>query len=212
MKARIIVLFLLLVPIVSIFYSCCNCYNVVTDDRGYSHKALSLKLLDNSGAAVIESEALQLNKNAFGIRLYLTRVGCEECGENIISQNIKQLSTIFTPSAFAFACDCPPDFAYLPLERIESIKIFTLNNFDSTHPEGSDITDYFRSAGGSFQKVESLVSSLYYDWAMQLPSDLKIDLLLMVAPTTDNKLQLKIEVALSDGRILEQQTPEIKLL
>ena len=212
MKARVIVLFLLLVPIVPIFYSCCDCDSITVSCK-YSHKALSLKLLDNSGAAVIESEALQLNKNAFGIRLYLTREGCEECGENTVSQNIKQLSTFFAQSAYAFiCCDCPPDFAYLPLERIESIKIFTLNNFDSAHPEGSDITDYFRSAGGSFQKVENLVSSLYYDWAMQLPSDLTIDLLLMVAPTTDNKQQFKIEVALSDGRILEQQTPEIELL
>ena len=61
MKARIIVLFLLLVPIVSIFYSCCNC-DVTTKEVKYSHKALSLKFLEKGRADVFESEALQIDK------------------------------------------------------------------------------------------------------------------------------------------------------
>ena len=64
-------MFLLLTPIVDLFYSCCNCPD--TTKYKYSHKALFLKNLDNSSKQAVETEALQLNKNAYGIRLHLTR-------------------------------------------------------------------------------------------------------------------------------------------
>ena len=91
-----------------------------------------------------------------------------------------------------------------------------MNNFDNTHPEGADITDYFKIAQ-SYQTIEDYVTDLHYNYATDLDiidisPGLKIDLLLMVAPTADNKQQFKIRVALSDRRILEQQTPEIELL
>jgi len=210
MKKKLIILFFLLVPVVSVlFHACCHC-DVVTQHRNYSHKAIFLKNLDNSGEKAIESESLQLNKNAYGIRLYLER-------EKIVLVRAKPINSIFIQSAYAISCECPPEFLYFANDSIVSIKIFTVNNFDNQYLENSDVTDYFRV--GVSSTIESYISNMRYTYASDYvygveywEQEIKLDLLLMTAPTANNKQQFEIQVALSDGRILKQQTPEIELL
>jgi hypothetical protein len=197
----------MLVPITSVlFHSCCNC-DVETQHENYSHKAIFLKNLDNSGEKAIESESLQLNKNAYGIRLNLVR-------EKVVIARAKQINSFFIQSAYATSCECPPEFLYFPNDSIVSIKIFTVNKFDNQHSENSDITDFFIIAG-SFSTVESYVANMNYTYADDFEywgQELQLDLLLMTAPTANNKQQFEIQVTLSDGRTLKQQTPEIELL
>ena len=208
MRTKLTITFLLLFPIVSVFYSCvCD---VTTKYESYFHATLRLKNLDNSGEKVIETETLQINKNAYGIRLYLTR-------ERSIVACAQQGNFIFIQSAYATSIECPPEYMYSPKDSIVSIKILTLNNFDDTHPANSEITDYFRAAH-SYSKIEDYISSIYYtygddnEFENSRNKEVILDLLLMTAPTTDNKQQFEIRVALSDGRILQQQTSEIELL
>ena len=207
MKKKLMILFFLLVPIVSaLFHACCPC-GVETQHKNYSHKVLFLKNLDNRGEKAIETELLQLNKNAYGIRLYLER-------EKVVIARAKKINSIFIQSAYATSCECPPEFLYFPSDSIVSIKIFTVNNFDDQRLENSDITDYFRIAG-SYSTVESYVTNMRYTYADDFEywgQELKLDFLLMTAPTANNKHQFEIQVTLSDGRILIQQTPEIELL
>lgn len=197
----------MLVPIASIlFHACCPC-NVETQHGNYSHKAMSLKNLDNSGEKAVESESSELIKNAYGIRLYLTR-------EKIVIASAKQINSFFIQSAYATSCECPPEFLYFPSDSIVSIKIFTVNNFDNQHSGDSDITGYFRVAG-SYSTIESNVANMRYTYADDFEywgRELKLDLLLMATPTANNKQQFEVQVILSDGRILTQQTPEIELL
>ena len=207
MKKKLIILFFLLVPIASVlFHACCPC-DVETQHGNYSHKAIFLKNLDNRGEKAIESESLQLNKNAYGIRLYLTR-------EKNVVACVKQMNSFFIQSAYATSCECPPEFLYFPSDSIVSIKIFTVNNFDNQHSENLDITDYFKVAG-SYSTIGSYVANMNYTYADDFEyrgQELTLDLLLMTAPTANNKQQFEIQVTLSDGRILKQQTPEIELL
>ena len=206
MKTKWIILFLLLAPIINSCDSCCGCEE--PKRVNYSHKTLMLKNLDNSGETIVESDVLQFNKNAYGIRLYLTRE------ENTVAY-AKQINPIFIQSAYAFDCFCLPEYVYKASDSIISMKIITLNKFDDQHFVNSDITDYFRIAG-SYSTIENHVAKERYtiecDFATFLDEKSRIDLLLMTAPTMDNKHQFKIEVELSDGRILEEQTPEIELL
>jgi len=109
----------------------------------------------NGSASAIESELLQLNKNAYGIRLYLERE------KVVVACTKKQINSIFIQSAYATICDCPPEFLYFANDSIVSIKIFTVNNFDNQHLENSDVTDYFKVAG-SFSTIESYVANMYY--------------------------------------------------
>ena len=208
MKKKLVILFFLLVPIVGVvFHSCCDCKEE-TQHGNYSHKVIFLKNLDNSGASAIESELLQLNKNAYGIRLYLERE------KVVVACTKKQINSIFIQSAYATSCDCPPEFLYFANDSIVSIKIFTINDFDNQHLENSDVTDYFKVAG-SFSTIESYVAKMYYTYADDFDywgRELKLDVLLMTAPTTNNKQRFEVQVTLSDGRILKQQTLEIELL
>ena len=207
MKKKLIILFFLLVPIANVFFhSCCPC-DVETQRRNYSHKTIFLKNLDNSDEKAIESESLQLNKNAYGIRLYLER-------EKVVTACAKRINSIFIQSAYATSCECPPEFLYFPSDSIVSIKIFAVNNFDNQHSENTDITHYFRVAG-SFSTVENYVANMNYTYADDFEywgQELELDLLLMTAPTANNKQQFEIQVTLSDGRILKQQTLEVELL
>ena len=208
MKTKFLVTFLLLFPIVNLFYSCvCD---ITTKYESYSHKSLLLKSLDNSGVEIVETEGQQINKNAYGIRLYLTRE------KNVIS-HVKQINSIFTQSAYALSYDCPPEFFYSPSDSIVSIKIITINDFDEKHSGDSDITDYFRVAH-TYSTVNNFVANMGFSYGIDgefedfTGKDIKIDLLLMMAPTVNNHHQFKIQVELSDRRILEQLTTEIELL
>ena len=217
MKKRLIVLFFLLVPIASALFYSCRCPNIERQYRVFSHKTLSLRNLDNSGREAVESDALQLNKNAFGIRLVLER--------EVISTSTtppsrgKQANSVFIQSAYAFSWNCLPPFTYSANDKIESMKIFSINDFDNQRPANSDITDLFRVTR-SFFTIENFVANhIRYEYPADSESDfdrwireLRIDLLLMTPPTANNKHQFEIQVALSDGRVLKQQTTEIELI
>lgn len=202
------ILFLLLIPMVDLFYSCCNC-DVITIYKSYSHQTLSLKNLDNSGEQAMESDSLQLNKNAYGIRLYLIRE------EVVTAQHTQRNRSFLIPSVYAMKCECAPECVYSAKDSILSIKIVTLHKFDDQHPENSDITDYFKIAH-TYSSVKNYVATLHYTYPYDilafLDKELKIDLLLMAAPETTENQQFEVQLVLSDGRILKQQTPEIKLL
>jgi hypothetical protein len=169
-----------------------------------------LKNLDNSGVQVIETESLQINKNAYGIRLYLTR-------EKYAIARTQRLNSIFIQSAYATSIECPPEYMYSPNDSIVFVKILTINDFDNKHSENSDITDYFR-VSHSYSTVENYVANMRYTYGDNLEfeqsrgQEIEIDLLLMTVPTTNNRQQFEVQVALSDGRILKQQTLEIELL
>jgi len=207
MRKRFVISFLLLVPIVSVFNSCLECKPPTP--ASYSHNTLLLKNLDNSGASAVETENLQINKNAYGIRLYIITekrtFACE-----------KQTNSFFIQSAYATSVPDCYDYIYSAIDSIVSIKIFTLNDFDNQHSENSDITDYFRVAQ-AYSSIEEYAKNINYthecnDFETLPWKDIRIDLFLMTTPTTTNNQQFKIQVKLSDGRILEQQTSEIELL
>jgi len=206
MIKKLVVLFLLLVPIASLLFSCrCDIEQYVS----YSHKTLFVKNLDNSGEKVIESESLQFNKNAYGIRL-LFRI--EEKSEIAC---VKQNNSIFIQSAYATTVESCP-YVYQPFDSIVSIKVFTLRKFDNLHAENFDITEYFKVAQ-TYSSVEdyvamNLIRRYRDDGGFTYCGKLEIDLMLMTAPTVNNSQQFKVRVELSDGRVFEEQTTEIELL
>jgi hypothetical protein len=45
----------------------------------------------------------------------------------------------------AYACKCDQSASYTPNYKLSSIKVFTVNAYDSTHPAQSEVTGYFKS-------------------------------------------------------------------
>ncbi|MCL2682977.1 MAG: DUF5034 domain-containing protein [Bacteroidales bacterium] len=199
MKARLIILVLLLVPIANIFHSCrCKEQHI-----NYFYNSLLLENLDNSGAEVIESEALQFNKNAYGIRLILLK-------EERLIVRAKQVNSIFVQSAYAVSWKCP--YTYSAVDTIVSIKVFTINDFDNLHSENSEITEYFK-VRQTYSSVKDHVVNINRPYkSYDMNNDIEIDLMLMTVPTINNRHQFKVRIELSNGHIFEEQTTEIELL
>jgi hypothetical protein len=169
-----------------------------------------LKNLDNSGEKAVVTESLQLNKNAYGIRLNF------QIEEKLANARVKQINSFFIQSAYATSVESCP-YVYQPVESIVSIKVFTLHNFDNLHTENSEITEYFKVAQ-TYSSVEDYIANMDFkqvirdDGLFIYHGKFEIDLMLMTPPTTNNSQQFKVRVELSDGRIFEEQTTEIKLL
>lgn len=132
-----ILLLLLALPLLDVMYACCNC-NVLLEEKFFVNSGFSIKNIDNSGVEPILSDAQSINKNAFGLRFNVNR-------QIISSIKNETYQTLFSQGAYAFSCDCGPDVTYDPVDKVESIKIITLNNFNSEKPANSDVTEYFRT-------------------------------------------------------------------
>jgi len=204
------VLFILMLPVViEVIASCCDCLEIIY--KNYSNQSIVINNLDNSGAEPIITSSNTIPKNAYGIKVGLHR--------EIVACNRKNIQT-FIQSAYATSCECPPPNQFLPKDSVTSFKILTLYDFDLNHSADSDISDYFKIYNQfSFITITDYLKSDkdYYsnsNLILYNENDLEIelDLLLMTAPSINITHKFKIQIVLSDGRILEQETSEIELI
>lgn len=210
MKKKVIILLVLTIPFAPIFYSCvCD---VITKFEKYSHSTLTVQNLDNSGQEAVVTESSQINKNSYGIRIIVDR--------DRAYQSINSVSTnsLFIQSVQATSIVCPPEYEFSPKDSIVSLKVFTVNKFDGNHSENSEITEYFRTPY-MYKTVNDVISNLYYfiqsDFEFEKTEEANqiiLDLLLMKAPEVGKSHQFKIQIELSDGRILEQLTPKTEMI
>ena len=168
----------------------------------YSTKSFSLNNLDNSVSAPFITTSDSVLKRAYGIDMHLIR---DQVGF------INNTHPFLSQSAYAYDPSVDIGLSF-PVDSIVSIQIFTIYDFDSSHPASSEITDYFKVYQNySFTAVKDYFNSLNQLFPL---SDLQLDieLLLMTAPTMNTKHQFEIKITISDGRILEQETTPINLI
>lgn len=197
------ILFVLLFPLIAeVVISCCSCIDPLIGH--YTNKAMIVKNVDNSGPEPLTTMANSVPKEAFGIRVQLTRerTAC-----------LSPSQSFFVQSAYATSCECPPPNQLLARDSVTTIQIFTLNDFDTNHPTNSDVSDYFKVfKGTAFSTIADFVKKkntvLYSDNELALD----FDVLLMTPPSLNQSHNFKIKITLSDGRILEGVTPSIDLI
>ncbi|MBA5791650.1 DUF5034 domain-containing protein [Flavobacterium sp. xlx-214] len=198
MKRKYAVFLILLgLPLLDIFYACCNCEEG-TEEKFYINSGFSLVNLDNSGENPLEITDVSINKNAYGMRLKVER-------EVITFKNKQENLFSFTPTAYAFSCDCPPTVTYEPQYKAQAIKIVTLNDFNAEKPANSDVTEYFKTSK-SYLSVNETVKRLNNYFGYTPSKTETIDYLLMVPPTNVNtEHQFKVI-------ILFENKPNVELL
>lgn len=198
------VLFLLCLPLLTeVLISCCNCAEPIVGN--YRHTAIEITALDNSGKDIVVAESRGINRKAFGLRLNLIR-------EMIVSVNKKSKFNIISSANAMTKCKCQ-DYSWLPSDTIKLVTIHSLKNFDENHDAGSDITGYMKVYRRYvFQTIPEYLAGIRTIVSYEGDLQVQMDLLLMEPPISAGKHQFKISVFLSDGRILEQTTPEIDLL
>ncbi|HRP90899.1 MAG TPA: DUF5034 domain-containing protein [Edaphocola sp.] len=197
------ILVVLLFPLIAeVMISCCDCIDSLIGH--YTNKTMIVKNLDNSGPNPLTTTTNSVPKEAFGIRVQLTRerTAC-----------LAPPQSFFIQSAYATSCKCPPPNQLFAQDSVVTIQIFTLNDFDPNHPANSDVSDYFKVFEGStFSTITDFIKKkktvLYSDDELELD----FDVLLMTPPSLNQSHKFKVKITLSDGRILEEMTPSIDLI
>ncbi len=186
----------LLIPILFDFgfVSCTQCHDVVIEGT-FSNCDISLENIDNSGASWVSSETDSIEKEAFGIGITVSR------SESICSHLILKG---FGSSAFAFSCDCITEPSVLSNDSVVRFEIISLHNFNDTIEASSAIGDLFFSSKG-YQNNDYLLTALN-SATHTLNEPFKETLLLMTAPTKPGYYGFKVEMEMSDGRILTDET------
>ena len=201
---KALILFVIL-PFVELFtfFTCCNCDNFETEYKTYIYESLSLKNLDNTGEYAVETDAEEVNRNAYGMRLFIMI-------EEPIYSNVSTCRSLFS-TANAFACDCSPGVIYSPRTDVSSIKIYTLNDFNDEKSKNSDISEYFKVAD-YYCDVKDWKKYTDVNFTEELMWGHKVDFLLMTPPAEKYvNHRFKISISLSNGQVLECET-EIALI
>lgn len=197
-KKYAVILILLGLPLLDVFYACCNC-NINTEEKFYINSGFTLKNIDNSGEKPVESSSENINKKAYGIRLQVDRKS--------VAFNKKQIHySFFSSSAYAFSCECPPEVTYDHKEKVSDIKIIILEDFNADKPANSDITEYFKKYK-TYSDVKEIIKYLNYDFSYRLEETEYFDFLLMVPPTNIGVIhQFKVIITFENKPTIELVT------
>jgi hypothetical protein len=197
-----IILVLLFPFIANLVVSCCNCLDTLI--HHYTNKTISVVNLDNSGQEAREIPSGSVIKTAYGIRVKLSR-------ENIAC--IEKPPIIFGEPAYAYDCRCPPSDQFLPNDSIAAIRVITLTDFNSSHPANTDVSTYFKVYTlHKFSTLDYFVKNTDASFSDEKELQATLDLLLMTPPDSNGPHQFRVQIVLSDGRTLEQNTSTIDFI
>jgi Domain of unknown function (DUF5034) len=175
--------------------ACCQCSNGTAILR-YSYQSLKVTSFDNSGEQLIPAQSGPVAKEAYGITLDLNFI-----------QIASERGSLF-PSAYAFKCSCEPSFRLVPKDSIIAIAITSLHDFDDTHPSGSVVTGYFRAlAAGSYITVGNYLAHV---GKVNYPIG-EFNLYLLTPPQVTGDYAFKVDVTLSDNRVMSDTTSLVNL-
>lgn len=180
--------------------SCINCHCTSPQTIYFTNKGTSLKNLDSSLPQPKVTSAGTISSTNYGIQIQLIT-------QQITSRK-QQISWGLIQSAYA--CSCVED-DYIAKEGFSSIKIFSDNDFDDTHPKGTDLSLYFKAK--SDDTMISLADYLksFKDFKYIPPIIFYEGVFLQVPPKSGKRHKFKVSITLSDGRILESETTEVEL-
>ena len=166
--------------------ACCSCpqpksYFFKIDDIRVSHIEFTFQ-------RDTEFTYIQINKDSFQLSMY----GLE------IQFNTKQTVQINPLKNFlmnsALACKCSEE-DFISRDTLKNIHIYTLQNFNSSHPTGSDLSEYFNYFEYGHQPTK-LVKTSIADFIARHPFktlNISIPLYLSQAPDAGNsKMQFAI--------------------
>jgi len=196
-----LILLLLFPFIVDLAISCCNCLDAVI--HHYTNKSIVVSALDNSGQEPKEISTGSVIKAAYGIRVQLSR-------EKLARVNKPPI--VFGQAVYAYDCRCGSTDEFLPSDSITTIRIITLHNFNADHPANSDVSGYFKVYSATYYTIDDYLkyigTTLYNETELQFA----FNLFLMTPPESGGAHQFRVQFVLSDGRILEQDTPTIDFI
>jgi hypothetical protein len=176
----------------------CNCAPIRTIH--FTNKGILLKNMDAALPHPMVTNAGIISSSNYGIQVQL------------ITEQLTLIKRRITWGLMqsAYACSCPDD-DFITKEDISSLKIFSINDFDASHPKNTDVSLYFKA-----KRYNTMVTIDEYIKSLKDPSYFSTipfyeGIFLQIAPNTGAKHKFKVTITLSDGRILETETTEVEL-
>jgi len=203
MKKIIFVIFLFF--IIKLFVSCCNCSD---DTTPMQLNDVAIRNLNSVGS----SGYVNYNKTD-------TMLSAKVAFEVIISDSTIDYNKMYAKNNLdfgfsivnAFGCDCFQIFK--PEQKIIDIKIFNLFDMNELIPANSDVTSNFFaliSQSNLYTSIKNLYPLINHDVISAVP---KIGINIFCKLNIQNtKAKFRINIGLSNGKILTAYTNEIQLL
>lgn len=192
------ILFILLFPFMAEFaISCCSKCEYPLESGLYTYESLLVAALDNSSEHLQLSTSNKITKQAYGIRLYISR-------NQLVHQ--KMLSNgLFTQSAFALSCQPCMKTNLNPKDSIVAIQVISINEFNGSHLASSDVTEYFKFLEqNNYSTIPQYLNQMQQHVDDLFNLDLVADLMLTVGPAIAGQYGFEVILTLSDGRTLSQ--------
>lgn len=182
-----------------IITGCCDCEPI--RKIYFTRKGLSLKNLDATLPQPGLTNDSVISSTKYGIQIQLLNTQLALDKKRINWGLIQQ----------AQACKCAGD-DFIPKENILSIKIFSTNDFDTSHPRNTDLSLYFKvKKYNTTVPITEYIKSLI-DYPYMANTAFFEGIFLQVAPSMAKRHKFRLEIALSDGRILAAETTEVELI
>jgi hypothetical protein len=165
--------------------------------------------LDNTFELPQVANSDTISAKAFGIRLTMKYV--DEV--SICKINPWETFSLF-PSCYAVG-PVRTVTVYTPINAIDSVSIFSDHDFDTAHPAGTNLSEYFSIfKSSSYEKAQKYLSGerrITIQDEYLSPKTEVIDLLLMHIPENSGEHQFTIRLFTNQGEIIDQTTSSIHL-
>lgn len=201
MKITKIGIILSIIFIARLVASCCSCGELT--EFFYLYKEVSIQNLDNSGEKAVIGSSEAIPKEAFGLSATIS---------------LQRVTDHLTPREISFAkanatsCICLEE-TFVPSKKIVSIKIFSVNPFQSDIPANSDVSSRFVvDTSDEFTSIENYLKQLNNRYDYYLPDKVNFDLLLLQTPPQTGEFSFRIEITFSDDSVLESYSPLVRLI
>ena len=181
---------------------CCKCADYLTVSD-YTYCDIQADNIDTTLAnSSPYSQADTIDASNYGMRIAINT-----------SQGTCHVPTSFFTSVYA--CKCPEPYLNRPMDTVIDFKIITLNSYNSLHTAGDTITSYFQQFLGSSYKTTSEFVSSYLSQETRgfnvVPIRFNFDLKLMTPPNATGRHSFRIEMLMSDNRLLTATSKEVFL-
>ncbi|WP_421939695.1 DUF5034 domain-containing protein [Pedobacter sp.] len=195
------IIFLLGIAMMSqLMVACIDCNCPKPQNIYFTNNGLALKNMDRSLPSPMLSSAGTIAAANYGIHIQVLN-------EQLTAQNRRVKWSLMQA---AYACSCEGNY-FISKESISAIQIFSNNDFDSSHPKGTDLSLYFKV--NHFSGMISVTEYIKTLKDLNYSNDPSIFtyIFLQNAPGSNKKHKFRIVFSLSDGRSLLAETTEVEL-
>lgn len=172
--------------------------------------SIDLQPIDNTGSSPQTAISDTVAAQAFGLKLQLNYM--DEAG----ICKINPMETVsFFPASYALGNNGKTAYYYVPENPIDSLFIYSTEDFDASHPAGADLSAFFSvfksySYSSPMGYLGGERRILFENMALQ-PKQEEVNLLLMKQPENSGNHQFTIRIYTRNGELFEQTLPSITL-